>query len=115
MKIALYVEGETERHLPGFLKRWLDPRSPQPIGIHPVVFGGVQDYLRHFGARAKLDLESRALIGAVGLIDLYGSGMQYPDAAIEEKYRWAKQDLERRVGHPGSGNISPCMKLRRGC
>ncbi|HLX42809.1 MAG TPA: DUF4276 family protein [Bryobacteraceae bacterium] len=100
MKIALHVEGETERHLPEFFKRWLDPKLVQPIGIHPIVFEGVQDYLRHACGRARRDLESGALIGGVGLIDLYGSGLTYPDGTIEQKYRAAKHDLERRVAHP---------------
>src|SRR5207249_6065023 len=43
------------------------------------------------------DLQSGHLIGAVGLIDLYGSGLEYPDGTLDQKYDRAKQDLEKRV------------------
>jgi hypothetical protein len=37
----MFVEGYTERAaVPAFLKRWLDPRLPQPVGIKPVRFDG---------------------------------------------------------------------------
>jgi len=41
MKFVLFVEGPTERlSLPSFLKRWLDARLNQPVGIQPVKFEG---------------------------------------------------------------------------
>ncbi|AUX46272.1 uncharacterized protein SOCE26_077770 [Sorangium cellulosum] len=40
MKIVLFVEGHTEKALPELLKRWLDPRLPQPIGIKIARFEG---------------------------------------------------------------------------
>jgi hypothetical protein len=97
VKIALYVEGQTERHLPEFLKRWLDPRLPQKIRIYPVLFEGVADYLRHFAGRVARDVNGGNLAGAIGLIDLYGSGLPYPDGTAKEKYAWAKQRLEAQV------------------
>lgn len=41
MKFVLFVEGHTEQKaVPSFLKRWLDPRLRQPVGIRTVRFDG---------------------------------------------------------------------------
>ncbi len=50
MNFALFVEGHTERAIPAFLKRWLDPRLSQPVGIKPVRFKGSGDYLKNWRA-----------------------------------------------------------------
>ena len=100
MNFALYVEGPTERTIPSFLKRWLDPRLPSPIGIKPVLFYGSGDYLKNFVRRAKKDLESHKLIAVVGLLDLYGAPLPFPeDESVEAKYTWAKAELEKQVNH----------------
>jgi hypothetical protein len=52
-RIALFVEGDTERGdarrrtLPDFFHRWLDPQLPPTsrVGITPVKFQGVSNYL----------------------------------------------------------------------
>jgi hypothetical protein len=37
MKFILFVEGYTEdKALPQFLKKWLDPQLPNPVGIQTV-------------------------------------------------------------------------------
>ena len=38
MKFVLFVEGHTERAIPEFLKRWLDPQLSQRAGIQTVRF-----------------------------------------------------------------------------
>jgi hypothetical protein len=41
MKFILFVEGYTEKQgILTFLKRYLDPRLSQPVGIKPVRFDG---------------------------------------------------------------------------
>jgi hypothetical protein len=80
-----------------FIKRWLDARLPQPVSIPPVPFRGAQDYLDHFADRVRLALGDNKIDGAIGLIDFYGSGLNYRGDTINEQYLWAKQHLESRV------------------
>jgi hypothetical protein len=99
VRIVLFVEGETELYLPAFLARWLDVRLTERIEIKPVNLNGVGNYLRHFATRSRLVLEQPGILGAVGLIDFYGSGLSYPAGTIQRKYAWAKNRLEGRVSH----------------
>jgi hypothetical protein len=57
VRIVLFVEGYSERELPPFLKRWLDPRLERPIGIFPVRFEGNMAYLREVGRKSGLHLD----------------------------------------------------------
>lgn len=98
MRLLLYVEGETEEAaLPGFFRRWLIGKGSD-LEIKAVRFGGVGGYLREFSKRAKRDLSGGYVKGIVGLIDLYGSGLSYPGGSADEKYLWAKNELEQKVG-----------------
>jgi hypothetical protein len=105
MKIVLFVEGHTEKKaLPDFLKRWLDPQLPQPIGIAVVRFEGWHDYVDDIAKKVELNLSGKTgadKVGAIGLLDLYGPTF-YPSHAVSvaERYAWAKQDLEKKVAHP---------------
>lgn len=98
MKLALFVEGETEKYLREFLKPWLDPKLGQSIDISVVNLNGVGNYLKDFDERARRDLRKGHLCGVVGLIDFYGSGLRYPHETVEKNYAWAKRELEQRVG-----------------
>jgi hypothetical protein len=101
VKVILYVEGDTEKEvLPQFLRRWVDPRLKDNVGLAPVNLDGVSNYLKEFANRAQLDLGAAGVLGCIGIIDLYGSGLPYPNGTIEAKYEWAKNELERQVGHP---------------
>lgn len=105
MKFVLFVEGVTERKgLPEFLKRWLDPRLPAPIGIKPVKFQGSPDYYKEITTRVDLALSGKAgadVVAAIGLLDLYGLSFCPPDLkTVEARKDWAKDDLEKKVGHP---------------
>jgi hypothetical protein len=95
--IILCVEGETERYLPAFLQRWVNPKLAKPIAIKAVNFRGVGNYMKDFAKRSSLFLEQPGVIAVVGLIDFYGSGLPYPEGTIQQKYRWAKQNLEAQV------------------
>jgi hypothetical protein len=101
VKFALFVEGYTERAaVPAFLKRWLDPQLSHPVAIQPVNLLGSGGYLSTFVQRAKRDLGSGQLIAVVGLLDLYGSKLRFPqNLTTDSKYAWAKAELERQVGH----------------
>jgi hypothetical protein len=98
--IILYVEGDTEEHLPQFFKRWLDPRTQQKIAIKAVNLRGVSNYLGEVGRRARLALGEAKITGAVGLIDFFRSTLPYPDGTLGEKYAWAQTKLQADVGHP---------------
>lgn len=105
MKFVLFVEGYTEKKsLPEFLKRWLDPRLEQKVGIRVVRFDGWSDYVRDTPKKARLYLngpDREDIIAVIGLLDLYGPTF-YPEhkRTASERYGWAKQDIETKVDHP---------------
>ncbi len=104
MKFVLFVEGHTEKSLSHFLKRWLDPRLPKPVGIQVVRFDGWGNYAKEIAKKVELHLSGRSgeqIIGAVGLLDLYGPDF-YPaqEREANARYRWAKQHFEGLVAHP---------------
>ncbi len=106
MKFLLFVEGEAERRvLPGFLKRWLDPKLSRRVGIDPVLFSGCGDYLNSFKKKALFRFngpDRDEIIAIMGLLDLYGLPNNFFPAhliAAPERYDWAKKELESRIGH----------------
>jgi len=92
------VEGDTEKCLPAFLTRWLNARIQGSIQIRAINFHGVGNYRSEFARRALRDLQSSEVIGIIGVIDFYGSGLPYPPGSIHEKYVWAKLHMEQQVG-----------------
>jgi hypothetical protein len=105
MKFVLFVEGETERRVaPAFLKRWLDPKLAQNVGIQPVMFSGWSDLVKNLADRALAHLngpQKHDIIAVISLLDLYGPDF-YPAAktTADQRYAWAKAELESRVGNP---------------
>lgn len=104
MKIVLFVEGHTERKaLAPFLKRWLDPQLPQPMGIKVVRFEGWRDYYGEIDKKVQLNLSGKSgqkVVGAIGLLDLYGPTFYPSDVkTVEERYEWGKAHIEKRVDH----------------
>ena len=105
MKFVLFVEGHTESEvLPRFLKRWLDPRLSQPVGITRVRFEGWCEFIDDVEQKASEYLEGSrrdGVIAVIGLLDLYGPTI-YPDHAQDAPARiaWAKEHIESKVGHP---------------
>jgi len=72
VRFVLFVEGWTEDEvLPGFLKRWLDARVSQTIGIHSVRFNGNTHYLTEVAKKVRLHLQDASVLAVVGLLDLY--------------------------------------------
>jgi Domain of unknown function (DUF4276) len=101
VRLALFVEGKTEKlGLPEFFGRWLNPQLSHSLSIHPICLGGSADYRKDISRRARMVLQSPQILAAVGLIDLYGSGLAYPQGTIQEKYLWARQGIERQVNDP---------------
>lgn len=79
-RIALFVEGDTERGdarrktLPTFFHKWLDPQLPRGsrVGIKARKFQGVSNYLDDLPKTIELYLTERRANFVVGLVDLYG-------------------------------------------
>ncbi len=98
MKIVLLVEGWVEKELPPFLKRWLDPQLPQPIGIQPVRFNGFGEFLNDVALKTTLHLSQGDTIAIFGLLDLYGLKLDYPKYADHhEKLRFAREYITSKV------------------
>lgn len=104
MKFILFCEGETERRaVPRFLQRWLNGRIEKRVGIKSVLFNGWQELVKDAPKKASLYLNgpnSMEIAGVVALLDLYGPTF-YPANlnSADEKYSWARTELEGRVGH----------------
>lgn len=103
MKFVLFVEGDTERKaLPAFLKRWLDRKLADPVGIKVVKFEGWSELVRDTPTKLCLYLGKSDVIAVIALLDLYGPTI-YPSDKITatDRYDWAKRELEAKVkNHP---------------
>jgi len=103
MKFVLFVEGHTEQKaVPAFLKRWLDQKLGQPVGIKPVRFDGWQELVKDSPKHARMYLSKPGdVLAVVALLDLYGPTF-YPEdkKTAQERLAWAKQHLEQAVNHP---------------
>ena len=96
-RVALFVEGDTERGearrrtLSAFFHRWLDPQLPpaSKVGITPVKFQGVSNYLDDLPQKVALYLDDGRANFVFGLIDLYGIPVSRIDlskySTIQEK------------------------------
>lgn len=105
MRFILFVEGYTEdKTLPQFLKKWLDPRLTNSIGIRTVRFEGWAQFVKDAPLKARMHLNGPHkddIIAVVSLLDLYGPTF-YPNELTEckERYNWAKEYMEKQVNQP---------------
>ena len=102
MKFILFVEGHTEHQaIAAFLKRWLDPRLPVPVGVQTVRFDGWAEMVRDAPQKAKMYLNAPKgdVIAVVALLDLYGLQIPYPVEAssVAERIAWGTKHLEQQV------------------
>lgn len=104
MRFILFVEGYTEdKALPSFLKKWLDPQLASAVGIRTVRFDGWPELVKDARGKAALHLNGPMkdeIIAVISLLDLYGPTF-YPQhlGDPEERYAWAKADIEGKVGN----------------
>ena len=100
MKFVLFAEGHTEKNaIPSFLKRWLDAKLAQPVGIQCVRFEGWADLVKDAPVKADLYLTNGDVIAVIALLDLYGPTFYPADKNTPDKrYRWGKSHLEAKVG-----------------
>jgi hypothetical protein len=108
-QIGLFVEGDTERGdarrrtLPDFFRRWLNPQlsATKRVGIHPVKFQGVSNYLDDLPQKVAMYLGERKVNFIVGLIDLYGippGRIDFSDCTtVREKVAKARKLIYGRV------------------
>jgi hypothetical protein len=105
MKFILFVEGDTgKKALTAFLKKWLDPKLMQPVAIKPALFKGASALVKEAPKKANLYLNGpnkNDIVAVIALLELYGITL-YPDdkKTAKERYDWAKDHLEKQVGHP---------------
>jgi hypothetical protein len=104
MKFILFVEGYVERNvIAQFLKRWLDPKLEQDVGIKTVRFEGWPEMFKEISKKAQKYLEGpdeQDIVSVIGLLDLYGPTFYPPDkVAVQERFDWAKSEIESKVNH----------------
>jgi len=106
VRFVLFVEGDTERKgISGFLKRYLDPRLEERVGITVVQFRGWSELVKYLPQLARKHLndprQGEETIALFALLDLYGPTF-YPGHARTAKQRmdWAKAHFEKQVNHP---------------
>jgi len=98
MKIVLLMEGWTEKQLPEFFKRWLDPQLPQHVGIQPVRFEGNPHYLKDFAGKTTFHLQRADTIAVFGLLDLYGLKLEYPKHSDrDQKIKFARELFTNKI------------------
>jgi len=106
VRFVLFVEGETERKgIGGFLKRYLDPRLRERVGITVVQFRGWSELVKDLAQLTRKHLNDPGhgdeTIALFALLDLYGPNF-YPGHArtAEQRMSWAKAHFEKEVNHP---------------
>lgn len=105
MKFILFVEGELEeRALPVFIKKWLDMRLSQRVGVKAVLFNGCRELVKSAPKKAIMYLngpDKSDIIAVIALLDLYCPAFHYPpDKTIaSERYVWAKEYFEGKINH----------------
>jgi len=105
MRFILFVEGYTEdKALPKFLKKWLDPKLKNPIGIRTVRFEGWPELIKDAPLKANMHLNGPFkddIIAVISLLDLCGPTF-YPNPleGYNNRYDWAKKHIEEKVNHP---------------
>ena len=104
MNFIFFVEGHTERNVVAqFMKRWLDPRLQQSVGVRTVRFNGWREMVKDITKKTLMYLngpDNQEIISVVGLLDLYGPDF-YPASknTAQEKLVWATNEVERKVQH----------------
>ncbi len=103
MKLVFLVEGRTEQvAIQGFLKRWLDPRLLQPVGVQSVSFQGYADLTRKFADKARMYLDGpRAgdIVGVIAMLDLYGPAYADHLDSVAKRCSFGREQFERQVDH----------------
>jgi hypothetical protein len=102
VKFVLFCEGWTEKGaLPDLLRRWLNSKLPQQVGIQPVRFNGWAEMEKDAANKAKLHLPRMGVIAVIGLLDLYGPSFYRPEhKSVEHRFEFAKRHMEMKANDP---------------
>ena len=100
-RIALFVEGDTERTLPAFFHKWLDPQLPEKskVGITAVKFQGVSNFLDEVPKKVESYLNEGRANFVVGLVDLYGIPSYRIDLSTYASIRQKVSAARRYIRH----------------
>ena len=100
MNFVLFCEGPTEQGaLPEFLRRWLNSKLTERVGVQPVLFSGWAEMVKDSPVKARLHLSNPKVIAVVALLDLYGPTFYPSDrSTVDERFEWARAHLEKKVG-----------------
>ncbi|MBF0552656.1 MAG: DUF4276 family protein [Deltaproteobacteria bacterium] len=100
MKFVLFVEGHTEKKaIPGFIKRWLDPKLSPRVGIQVVRFNGCRELIKDAPVKALMHLNKQDVLAGIALLDLYGPDIcTVPGKSADERCDLAKKRMEKDVG-----------------
>jgi len=102
-RIVLFVEGPSEHALAAFFHNWLDRQLPelQRVGIKPVAFQGVTEYLKSFPKKLESLLDKRGANFVFGLLDLYGLPPEHVDLSrcttLDDKVGEARKVIHQKV------------------
>ncbi len=104
-RFVLFVEGHTEfESLSEFFTRWLNLRLSRAAEVFPIRMDGVGHYRSVIPKKVALQLEEPTgsdVIAVIGLLDLYGYPNFPPEIlTAQERYNWAKEQIESRVNNP---------------
>jgi hypothetical protein len=99
VKFVLFCEGATEKGaLPDFLRRWLNTRLTEKVGVQPVGFNGWAEMVKDIPTKVPMHLAKPDVIAVVALLDLYGPTFYPPNCtSVAERFDWAKAHLEKQV------------------
>ena len=101
MKIVLLVEGDTEKKvLPEFLQRWLKGKVEPLPAIFPVNTKGCGNQLKECAFKASKHLESRDVLGVIGLLDLHGPDCPPHCTTTAQRRDHLRKRLEQEVDSP---------------
>jgi hypothetical protein len=99
VKFVPFCEGWTEKGaLPDFLRRWLNCKLPQQVGIQPVRFNGWTEMYKDVAVKARLHLQKADVIAVIGLLDLHGPTFYRPEhISAGQRHEFAKRHMEAKV------------------
>jgi hypothetical protein len=101
VKIVLLVEGDTEKSvLPGFFQRWLKGKVDPLPGIFAVNAKGCDKLLKACAQKAAMHLDSRDVLGVIGLIDLHGPECPPHCTTTDKRRDYLRELLEKEVDSP---------------
>ncbi|MCD6217553.1 DUF4276 family protein [bacterium] len=104
MKFIIIVEGKTERlAIQEFLKRWLDSKLNEKVGIKQrITIGGkLEDKFKKQAKKLLEEDRKKEILAVIGLLDLYGLGFDHKGTTkgVAKLFKDKKAAIENHVNH----------------